>query len=456
MKVANIPAQAAVVGRRLDASYFLSPGVAAGQRVAQLERSGVPTVTVAGDNGVGTVAPTSRTKRLYAGSGEVGVPYLRPYDVFDYLPQSADILADDDVSQSLRPTSGTIMQTCSGRNLGPLAYADEYIAQFAVSDDMLRLTIGDEQMRMYVLACLLSPTGQALLRRSKTGAVIDHLSAGALASVRLPLLQDGAFERISTTMGSAVAKRERGRLELQTLVSDYSSRYPLAARVALLRDGFTLTRDAIDSRLDVAFYDPSVENARRDLLATGGAPFGEVGRAFMPPRYVRVYVDAGHGRPVISGRQLGQATPVNLRYLAEHSIEISLFELSEGWIVFGGEGRADERLGIPSMVTAERSGWLASEHVMRLVPTDPATAGWLFLAFSIPAVQGQVKAIPCGSVIDELQPRDLIEVILPPVDIELGRQALAAWRLLDEANSLELGAKDDFESCITAALGDAV
>src|SRR5690606_17645307 len=108
-----------------------------------LEASGAELRPVAGKGGLGRVGATSRTRRVYAAPGEESMPYLRPYDVFDYLPQPADQLSKSGSAglQRLMPEVGTILQTCSGRNLGPLAYSDAYVSRFVVSDDMLRLHI---------------------------------------------------------------------------------------------------------------------------------------------------------------------------------------------------------------------------------------------------------------------------------------------------------------------------
>ena len=38
--------------------------------------------------------------------------------------------------------------------------------------------------------------------------------------------------------------------------------------------------------------------------------------------------------------------------------------------------------GTPAIVTPDRNGWLASEHVMRLTPRPGVHAGWLYLALT--------------------------------------------------------------------------
>lgn len=455
MIVAPVRARVAFAHGRMDAKFHCSPGVKAGEDIALLKDAGVPTRAVAGDGGLGTVLPTSRTKRVYAAAGEDSVPYLRPYDVFDYLPQPADLLSRSGSPriEQLMPEPGTILQTCSGRNLGPLAYADEYIGRFAVSDDMLRLRIADESERMYAMAFLSTPTGQALLTRSKTGGVIDHLSAADLGSVEVPFIAD-VRDRVVTDMRRAVNLREAARLRLDHLVAEYESSIPKPVRSAPMRSGWTQRAASFSDRIDVAYYDPLLREIRARLKEAGGVRVGEVAETFIPGRYKRYYVSPEYGKPIVSGRQLLQAKPVNLRYIAPRSLNYAEFSLEEGMVAFGAEGRAEERIAQPALITSERAGWLANNHVMRVRAKAGVNPGWLYLAFAISQTQAQVKACSCGSVVDTVYPRDLDRVILPPVDDEKGDEAAQAWADLSSANEYERRAVDSLETAIKRCVGE--
>jgi len=114
---------------------------------------------------LGSAYAPSRFKRTYAVDGEDFVPYLRPYDVFEYLPPEADRLS---VTRTARLEDyliqeGDILQTCSGRNLGPVTIADSYLTQSALSHDMIRIRVEDLSDRYYLLAFLRSRAGQHLL-----------------------------------------------------------------------------------------------------------------------------------------------------------------------------------------------------------------------------------------------------------------------------------------------------
>jgi len=455
MILAPVYARAAFADGRLDAKYFCSPGVRASEFMVLLRASGVQFRTVAGKGGMGEVAPLSRTKRVYAAPGEESLPYLRPYDVFDYLPQSADLLAKAGGSDldRLMPAAGTILQTCSGRNLGPLAYADKYIEQFVVSDDMLRLVILDEHERFYTLAFLSTPSGQALLTRSKTGGVIDHLSADDLAAVQVPFFDSGFTAEIAGSMRRAVNLRESARMSLDRLIREYTQATAVPQPHTQLKNGWTQRASLLRGRIDSAYYDPRVAAIRSALSRRGGVRVGDVAETFIPGRYKRYYVESDHGRPIVSGRQLLQSQPVNLRHIASRSFDFSDYELTAGMVAFGAEGRAEERISQPSLITRDRAGWLANNHVMRVRPKDGVNAGWLYLSFAIEQVQAQVRASACGSVVDAVYPSDLDDVLLPPVDNARGDRAQKCWDDLAEANQVERAAIQSVEDRILAVAG---
>jgi hypothetical protein len=60
--------------------------------------------------------------------------------------------------------------------------------------------------------------------------------------------------------------------------------------------------------------------------------------------------------------------------------DASRYELRQGWIIYAADGRAEEGLGLPALVTSNRDGWLASGHVGRIIPKEGVSSGWLWLA----------------------------------------------------------------------------
>jgi hypothetical protein len=434
MKARAINARSLQANHRLDAKYFLSPGTQAAERLAIAHAAGILLRPL---SELAEIWAPARFKRSYASPGEEAKGYLRPYDIFDYVPQAADLLS---VKRSynlmnLMAPVGALLQTCSGRNLGPAVAVDAHLARFALSHDLIRIEIPDEADRYYALAFLGTPSGQALLRRDKTGSVIDHISVIHLEQMLIPFLSTRVRMEAARSMELAVSVREKARIALDKAARDLAATLPPIDPPRPPRAGWTLTALGLGKRLDAAFHDPVVAQVRRNLLDSGGPKLREVAGVAKPAgRYKTYYVGPDHGRPLLSGRQVLQYSPINLQFISPRSLDPKRYELRSGSLVFQADGRSEERLGYPVVVEPGRDGWLASGHVGRLLPYDGIDPGWLYAACATPQVQVQMKALACGSVVDALYVDDLQDVVLPPVGGLDGAAVMQAWEQFTAAS----------------------
>ena len=430
---------------RLDAHFFTAPGVAASEQLAVLEASGVE-VGRLGE--LAAVWDPPRFARVYAAPAEPGVPYLRPYDVFDYLPDASDRLAtlrNQDIDR-LTIAHGDLLQTCSGRNLGPVTIADETMAGIALSHDMIRISAREPATRAFLLAYLKSNIGQALLRRGRSGSVVDHITVPDVASLPVAVPSGGLFDDIVAHAKLSMEEASIARQALRRLVTKYAradESGPLegvtdvtgeVVTASAAREGrnargtcWSVRASALPERLDAGYYAPKVEAARRRAVSDG-ARLGDLASAHLPVRYKRYYVEAEHGRPILSGRQLLQYEPVNLRYVSDRSFkDPALYELAEGMTVFGAVGRAEGKQGAPALITPERSAWLASNDVMRLRPRAGVDAAGLWLAVASAEARLQLNALSFGSVVDHMNPGDVENIWVPQVDPADAVSAKDAW-----------------------------
>lgn len=435
---------------RLDAGYFCSPGIQAAMRLDRLQSLGVSMRQVAGNGGFGSVFHPPRFKRHLATSKEPALPYLRAFDVFEYLPQPADWISESRTIKidELRVSPGEILLTRSGRNLGPSVMTDRFIEQFVLSDDLLRIRIGDGVMRNYVFAYLNTPTGQLLLRQDKTGSVIDHLSAGQVSIQLVPIFDD-IVDSVSREIEESVVLREEARLLLAD-VSAATAQAQTPGNDVVLRNGWTVKSTDLRGRLDAAFHAVDVSRVRRNLQSTGGMRLGDVATVHKPVgRYKTYYVESAHGTPLLSGKNLLQSKLINPKYISGRSIgEDSRYSLKPGWICFQADGRAEERLGFPVVVTSDRTGWLASGHVARLIPNSGVDSGWLWAAMVSSDVQRQVASLACGSVVDALYEHDLRELILPAQAGFDSARVCEAWEALAAADAKERSAIAQVETAV--------
>lgn len=436
MIVAPIRSRSLFEGRRLDARYFTAPGVQSAERLVLLAAAGVDLIQVGGAGGVGEVEHVTRFKRVLAASSEPSLPFLRAFDVFEYLPEPADLISESrtDGLDGLRVEPGVILLTRSGRNLGPCVMADKYLSRFIPSDDLLRIRIPNEAQRLYVFAFLSTPTGQELLRLDRTGSVIDHLSAPQVARQAIPVFP-AIFDQVVRLMGAAQRLQEEARVELDESVRAVEAGAGIERPLRPLRDGWTVNSKSVRSRFDAAFHQSGLRATREALLAAGGQRLGEVATVLKPPgRYKTYYVEPNHGRPMLSGRHLLQFKPIGAKYISDRSISKALpYELHPGMIAFQADGRAEESLGQPVLVTNRRDRWLASGHVGRVTPHEAADQGWIWASMASTVVRRQMSSLACGSVVDALYEQDIANIVLPPRSLVDGAAVSAAWAKFDNA-----------------------
>jgi hypothetical protein len=271
------------------------------------------------------------------------------------------------------------------------------------------------------------------------------------ATVTLTGTGTAAVSRLTTTHP---VERAEARRRLGALLATQEETLPMPARHKHLPDGWTLPASSVRDRLDAAYYDPLVATASAQVARAGGTRCKDVALASLPPRYKRYYVSGEHGRPILSGRQLLQLEPVNLRHVSDRSFrEPDSYVIRAGMTILGADGRAEGNQGAAALVTANRDGWLASNHVMRLTPREGVRPGALWLAIAARQSRAQINALSFGSVVDQINPGDIEEILLPPVDGTAGREAEDAWELFAEAASAMSHAVSLFEMQLTAGQG---
>jgi hypothetical protein len=441
MKIETVNAASLQSKKRLDSKYFLSPGIQAAERIARAKAKGIPSAVLGGPNGFASLWQPTRFNKVEAGPSEASVAYLRPYDVFEYLPRPTDYLSitrTRDIERS-RLKRGMLLQSCSGRNLGPAVFVDDYLAQFVIGGDMIRIEIADPDLCIYTLAYMQSETGQQLLTQGKTGSVIDHLSKTHIGNMEIPLIESESRSRVVAKMKAAIELREDARLSLTRSLSEFEQQLPKAWRPANEEKGWTVRAKDFTGRLDAASYDPLVGRLRKHLTNLGGQTVDSVATVIKPGgRFKTVYVEKGNGTPILSGTQLLQLRPINLRYMPERAFKDSeISKLRTNWIAYQADGRVEDALGLPAMITSDRDGWLASAHVGRVIPNSEADVGWLFLALRSWTSQIQLKSMASGSVVDSTFPGDMEAVLIPPKNHGNAEHIPALWEKFAEAQRLE-------------------
>lgn len=445
---------------RLDAKYYQDEFALAR---AKVRNSGFQVLQL---SELASCFVPGRATLITTSNQSVGAPYLRAHDAFEVRPRSHRyvVAARTTNYESYLLRQGMLLTPSSGRNLGPLALVGQKLSQFAMTD-IMRIVPRNGSVGPYLFAYLLTPTGQALIRRGRTGTTVDHLSPDEIGTIPVALPEEATVDRIAGIVNQAESTLDNAQLALDRLEVELHEKanlpLPSPEGEYWSNDGarvFDLQLTDIRGRLDAAFYDPRAR-ACLSAISGRGRRLNEVASFRFLERYVRFYVEKPFGRPILSGRQIHQLRPVNLRHISDRSFSNPEdFVLRRGWTVFPCRGRAEEGLGSPVLVNSSRDGWMASEHVMRVIPEPHTNSGYLYLAMCSPYVQIQLKSYPTGSVVDVLDPTVVGAAVLPWLDSDdererLGSEAVNAWENIAHAQRLEASAISELEALLSGNPG---
>ena len=460
-RVATVAHADLLGGTRLDASYYQDDFVLARLRVTN---TSLETVPLAGEGGLVKAWVPSRTTLTFTASPEEGIPYLRAHDALERIPpfERYVLLERMKDGDRLLLKRGWIVLTCSGRNFGPCAYVDRRLAQAAMTD-IMRLEPATTDAGLYALAFLTSHTGQTMIRRDPAGSVINHLGPPDLARIPVPIASGEVYAEIVARMKQAVALCEEATETVLAVDSDLrdavgldppaGSTWPTitsAPRVS------TCATSDLASRLDAEYYSARHARARLTIAQSRHDRLDAVAELTILGRYKRYYVNPPHGTPILSSGQLHQFRPVALKNISDRSFaDPARYRLKRGWSVIACDGRAEGDLGRPGYVGSLWDGWMASNHLLRLVPRPDVHRGYLHAALRTQEVQVQLKAVATGSVVDALDENVSGGVLIPRLDkaieADLGVRIDAAYEMWADAYLLQSSAADLLEAEIDAA-----
>jgi type I restriction enzyme S subunit len=185
--------------------------------------------------------------------------------------------------------------------------------------------------------------------------------------------------------------------------------------VETFRVGSNMVGGSDSLRLDASYYNRDVIQAIGALEASGMdvRPLGELTeRAFIPPRFRRIYVKEGHGIPFLQGSHVVHFEPADMKYLSPTAhVRLGRWIIEAGWILVTCSGT----VGRVTMAPDEWNGWAASQHILRIVPGDVkgCPPGYLATFLASPLGHVQLTAQIYGAVVDELTEDQARSVLVP-------------------------------------------
>jgi type I restriction enzyme S subunit len=167
-------------------------------------------------------------------------------------------------------------------------------------------------------------------------------------------------------------------------------------------------------RLDAHFYNPTAQQAVANIKMCRSAvrSVGEVAeRVLMGPRFKRNYVESTHGVPFLSGRNIVQIRPTDLKYLSNLQMsDMQQLIVKRGWTLITCSGT----IGRTCFVWENYEDYAASQHILRVIPDESRIdPGYLYAFLSSRYGYEQILRYRHGSVIDEVTDKQIEHVLVP-------------------------------------------
>lgn len=160
----------------------------------------------------------SRFTRVYVDNPEYGHPYLAPTNVGSLKPWYRQInnTSKGYVSKKKHDVSeynvedGTILVTCSGSvNLGSVFLATDFLSDYFLTHDMIRIIAEEDVYEGYLYAYLDSWVGRSIMLHNEFGIGVDHIEPDQLKDMPVIIPPEEERKEIHQSIREAYAARER-------------------------------------------------------------------------------------------------------------------------------------------------------------------------------------------------------------------------------------------------------
>lgn len=411
-------------GKRLEASVF---DVEAKQAHDLVKNNKYGCNVLLGEDGIiDTAYYPGRFKRIYCDKGN-GVPFYLPSQMTDVYPKADKFiskLTKCDISE-LKLKEKTLLLTRSG-TIGNISLVSKTLQGTVYSDDVIRVTFKNDYDLGYAYTYLKSKIGNTILQTNGYGSVITHLEPEHLSEAPIPNAPIDIKKKIHECIMQSYALRDESNAlidQAQALLVKELNLPPISEiKVDTLDKSksvqtFNVKLSEMAGRADASYHVPIVD-AIVDILKKNAAEVTTVGDerissdVVLPGRFKRVYVDEGYGIVLFGGKQMYELDPSNKKFLSKSKHDeriINELEIQENTTLISRSGT----IGKVCLVPKHWQNWVASEHIIRVVPANNDVAGYISTFLSSDYGYELIKRFTYGSVVDEIDDNHVRQIQIP-------------------------------------------
>ncbi|EPB2021943.1 restriction endonuclease subunit S [Escherichia coli] len=363
----------------------------------------------------------TRFKRVFVAKS--AYPVYQPSQIKEIRPLPAAYVSDKtnkDIEQ-LRVRKGQILMTRSG-TVGKVTYVSETLNGNIFSDDLLRINAKDKNDIGYLYVFFLSDIGHSVVQSNNYGAVIQHIEPAHLLGISVPDAPRMLKWKINSLVKESFALRDESNALINKSHEMLKSALSLPPVESFLdKDNhkpwcFSIRSSDLKERFEAKFYHPVVQAILMHLEkhAVGLTTLGDkklVREILLPGIFKRYYVEPEYGVPYIDGKDILSLDPRGGKYLSitQHKKLITdKLSLLENMLLVTCSGT----IGKIALVPKHWQGWVASNHMLRILPNDNFEGylyAWLSSEWALPLIQRYAY----GAVISEINQHHIAGVEVP-------------------------------------------
>lgn len=360
---------------------------------------------------------SSRGRRTYTNENK-GVPFLSNSDMVAQDPfnsckfSSKKYAFDEDAVLK----EGMILTGRVGA-IGQIAFVPDYWekAQAMGSDNIIRIDVQPKYKNGYIYAYLASKVGNLSFWKHATGGVQPYITDSMVGGLPIPDISSHIQEYADSLIKESARLREVSIEALHASHKIVESYFPAVpsknnCQSVSIKDIWSSQAHRMESSYHIAdgkFYDAFI---RDNFL---WKPLGDVSKSISRPDiFKRMYVD--NGITFLGGTDIMLSIPDSKKKLSKKTPHIDDFMVDEGWILLPRSGT----IGDVVYTTSQHAQKLVSEDVIRIIPNDILSGGYVFAFLSSKIGRALIQRPIFGSVIQHVEPPLLKTMPIPVIEDE--------------------------------------
>jgi type I restriction enzyme S subunit len=440
--------------RRLNASSYSLDSLKAIEKIEKLRnRFSIDKIGNYTDN----IFYPNRFKRLYSKNGSL---FLSSKDIFNFDLEGKRI---KNLSKDYLVKENWILLTRSG-SVGRVVLTNKFFNMIGISEHSIRIVPKKGTPIGYLYAYLSSKIGQTFITKNIFGGVVDEIEPDHIAEIPIPMLSKSDIKEVNQKILDAHKLREESQelffkakemiykeLKLPEIEEKYVHYFEDSNEKYDVKS-FILNSVNLNLRFDASYNKPVLTLIRKNLKDGKLEGFFNLGKLsskevcrciFTPPRFKRSYLkDENEGIPLLQGSHMPLIKSVDIKLIWKNLRNIKEYMLEKNWVLVTCSGT----IGKTAIVRDYWSGWAATNHITRLIPSAKINPGYLVIYLQSNYGKFQLENLGYGGVVDEIgEAGELFNEVLVPLPSEnvqnkIGNIALEAYDKKDKANIIENGA----------------